>query len=302
MNIRDLSSFQTIVKEKSITKASKILYMTPQGVSKIVKNLENELNCQLLVRTASGIELTESGKCLSKYADKITADYGELRNDILHIQQRSHGVVDLLSAYGILRLVTPECIRDFQKKYPEIEFHYREYPDRQVELLFQEREGNVAFSIADFDEGLYDVTELETFPVKLLVNEKHPLSSKETVTIEDLRGEPLYIESSQFKIHHLIVNKCREAGFEPEIAFETSGFSLCHKMVKANKGISVTVDFVFDDMKEKGMKLIPFSDGTYEWKMCMITRKGEEPGTAVEAFQNHVKEWIKLIKDGTITR
>lgn len=302
MNIRDLSSFQTIVKEKSITKASKILYMTPQGVSKIVKNLENELNCQLLVRTASGIKLTESGKCLSKYADKITADYGELRNDILHIQQRSHGVVDLLSAYGILRLVTPECIRDFQKKYPEIEFHYREYPDRQVELLFQEREGNVAFSIADFDEGLYDVTELETFPVKLLVNEKHPLSSKETVTIEDLRGEPLYIESSQFKIHHLIVNKCREAGFEPEIAFETSGFSLCHKMVKANKGISVTVDFVFDDMKEKGMKLIPFSDGTYEWKMCMITRKGEEPGTAVEAFQNHVKEWIKLIKDGTITR
>lgn len=163
-------------------------------------------------------------------------------------------------------------------------------------------ENSIAFSIADFDEGLYDVTELETFPVKLLVNEKHPLSSKETVTIEDLRGEPLYIESSQFKIHHLIVNKCREAGFEPEIAFETSGFSLCHKMVKANKGISVTVDFVFDDMKEKGMKLIPFLDGTYEWKMCMITRKGEEPGTAVEAFQNHVKEWIKLIKDGTITR
>ena len=92
MNIRDLSSFQTIVKEKSITKASKILYMTPQGVSKIVKNLENELNCQLLVRTASGIKLTESGKCLSKYADKITADYGELRNDILHIQQRSPGI------------------------------------------------------------------------------------------------------------------------------------------------------------------------------------------------------------------
>ena len=56
--------------------------------------------------------------------------------------------------------------------------------------------------------------------------------------------------SSQF--NHLIMKKCEEAGFQPDIAFQTSGFSLCHKMVKENKGISVTVDFVFDDMKEQG--------------------------------------------------
>lgn len=302
MNIRDLMSFQIIVKEQSITKASKLLYMTPQGVSKIVKNLETELNCQLFVRTASGIKLTESGQCLSEYADKITADYGELRNEILHIQQRSHGVVDLLSAYGILRMVTPECIIAFKNKYPDIEFHYREYPDRQVEKLFREREGNVAFSIADFEEGLYDVTELETFQVKLLVHENHPLSHKESVTIEDLKEEPIYIESSQFKIHNMIVDRCKAAGFEPNIVFETSGFSLCHKMVKANKGISVTVDFVFDDMKEKGLRLIPFSDGKYEWKMCMITRMTEKPGEAVELFVQHVKEWIRLINEGRITR
>ena len=302
MNIRDLMLFQTIVREKGLTKASKMLYMTPQGLSRVIKNLENELNCQLLVRTSSGIELTESGTCLSEYADRITADYEQLRNELLHIRQRSRGVVDLLSAYGILRLVTPECITAFRKLYPEIEFHYREYPDRQVERLFQEREGNVAFSIADFDESLYDITELETFSIKLLVNERHPLSECSSVTIDALRGEPLYIESHEFKIHHLIKNKCREAGFEPNIIFETSGFSLCHKMVKDNNGISVTVDFVFDDMKEKVMKLIPFSDGIYEWKMCMLTRKGDKPCEAVQLFRQHIIEWIKSIENGDITR
>ncbi len=302
MNIHDLMSFRVIAKESSLTKASKLLYMTPQGLSKIVKNLEQELDCQLLIRTKAGTRLTESGQCLEKYADKILADYGKLRNEILHIEQRSRGIVDLLSAYGILRLVTPECIRAFQKEHPEIEFHYREYPDRQVERLFQEREGNVAFSIADFDDNLYDITELEMFPVKLLVNEAHPLSRKESATIEDLRGEPLYIESTEFKIHHMIADRCQAAGFEPDIAFETSGFSLCHKMVKANKGISVTVDFVFDDMKEKGMKLIPFSDGVYEWKICMITRKGDSPSEAVETFKQHVMRWMKKIREGSIIR
>ena len=81
MNIRDLMLFQTIVREKGLTKASKMLYMTPQGLSRVIKNLENELNCQLLVRTSSGIELTESGTCLSEYADRITADYEQLRNE-----------------------------------------------------------------------------------------------------------------------------------------------------------------------------------------------------------------------------
>lgn len=302
MNIRDLILFETIAKEKSIGKASRILYMTPQGLSKVVKNLESELGCQLLVRLSAGIELTESGRCLLEYGDRITADYRELRNEILHIEQRRHGVVDLLSAYGILRLVTPDCILAFREKYPEIEFHYREYPDRQVERLFQDREGNVAFSIADFDENLYEITELESFPVKLLVHESHPLSGRRAVTIRDLKGEPIYIESREFKIHHLIRNKCLEAGFEPNIVFETSGFSLCHKMVKKNKGISFTVDFMFEDMKEEGIRKIPFGDGEYEWKMCMLTRKGEIPCEAVKLFQRHVAEWMGMIRDGRITR
>ena len=302
MNIRELMSFQVIAQENGLTIASRLLYMTPQGLSRIVKNLEQELNCQLLVRTKVGTKLTESGRCLAEYADRAIADYNELRKEILHIEQRNQGVVDLLSAYGILRLVTPECIMAFRKEHPEIEFHYREYPDRQVERLFQEREGNVAFSIADFDENLYDVEELEMFPIKLLVNEAHTLSRKESVTIQDLKGEPLYIESSEFKIHHMIVERCRAAGFEPDILFETSGFSLCHKMVKANKGISVTVDFVFDDMSEKGMKLIPFSDGMYEWRICMITRKGDNPSEAVKIFKQFIIDWMKRIREGSITR
>lgn len=302
MDIKDLKVFQTIAEEESIAGASKILYMTPQGISKIVKNLEAETGSRLFVRNKAGMQLTESGERFLEYAKKDIKDYHEMKKDILHIEQRKKKVVDLLSAYGIIRMVTPECIMEFRKKYPDIELHYREYPDLQVERLFAENEGNVAFSIGEFDESLYHVVPLETFPVKLLVNEKDPLSKKESVTIEALKGRPLYIESSQFAIYHMITEKCKEAGFEPDIAFQTSGFSLCHKMVKENKGISVTVDFVFDDMSESGMKLIPFSDGMYEWRACMITRKDEAENEAVQCFREFVQEWIWKIKTGEIIR
>lgn len=302
MDIHDLKIFLMIAQEGSVSKASKILYMTPQGTSKVLKNLETEMGCQLFIRDKSGMQLTESGERFREYALKDVDDYYQVKKDILHIEQRQKKVVDLLSAYGILRLLTPDCLVAFREKYPDIEFHYREYPDLPAEQLFAGNEGNVAFSIGDFDEHLYQVVPLETFPIRLLVNEKHPLAQKESVTIEDLQGEPMFIESSQFHIYHLIVEKCEKAGFEPDIIFQTSGFSLCHKMVKENKGISVAVDFIYDDMREDGMKLIPFSDGRYEWKACMITRRDEEENEGVQCFRKHVQEWLQKIRSGEITR
>ncbi len=100
----------------------------------------------------------------------------------------------------------------------------------------------------------------------------------------------------------LIMKKCEEAGFQPDIIFQTSGFSLCHKMVKENKGISVAVDFVFDDMREHGLKLIPFSDDMYEWKACMITRRDEEENEAVQCFLQYVQEWVQKIRSGEFKR
>ena len=221
MDIHDLKIFLTIAQEGSVSKASKLLYMTPQGTSKVLKNLETEMGCQLFIRDKSGMKLTESGERFREYALKDVDDYYQVKKDILHIEQRQKKVVDLLSAYGILRLLTPDCLVAFREKYPDIEFHYREYPDLPVEQLFAGNEGNVAFSIGDFDEHLYQVVPLETFPIRLLVNEKHPLAQKESVTIEDLQGEPMFIESSQFHIYHLITERCEEAGFEPDIIFQT---------------------------------------------------------------------------------
>lgn len=302
MNIRDLKVFIVVAEEKQLTKASKLLYMTPQGISKVIKNLETECDCVLFLRTGSGMELSECGKRFLEYAKTEYEEYHNMRNDILRIRQKEHGVVDLLSAFGILRLVTPECLMDFQKKYPDIELHYRECPDRQIERWFQSGEGNVMFNLAPCNEELYDVLELASYPVKLLVHKNHPLGSRRTVTIEDLRGEPLYIESREFKIYHMIVDRCREAGFEPNIVFEASGFSLCHKMVRENKGISVTVDFISDDMGHDDLVLIPFEDGSYEWKICMVTRKNEVIGNGVDLFQKHVKSWMDNINNGCISR
>ena len=207
MNIKDLEYYKVVCEQKSITKAAHILYLTPQGLSKIIKNLEHELEATLLKRTASGISLTRSGQYLYEHLLEILEPYRMVCSEIRCIEQKERREIDLLSAYGILRLVTPECLADFRNKYPEIILNYREYPDRQVEQRFLSGEGNVAFTIGNPRLKNMDATFMEKFEIKLLVNEEHPLSKKEKVTIQDIKGEKLYIESPEFHIHHLIVDK-----------------------------------------------------------------------------------------------
>ncbi len=302
MTIKDLENFRTVCREQSITKAARLLYITPQGLSKSIKNLESELNTRLLNRSSYGITLTETGQYLYKHLPDLLDSYYNIYSGIQKIQQTKNHEIDLLSAYGILRLVTPECIHEFRKKYPEITVHYREYPDRQVERLFHQKEGNVAFTINPADSPEFQAHLLKSFPVKLLANRRNPISRKSSVTIMDLKDQPLYLESSEFYIHHLILNRCQEAGFTPDIVFETSGFSLCHKMVRKNMGISVVVDFVFDDMGDDSMVLIPFSDGNYQWSTYMLTRKDQDISPDILLFQKHVLKWMNDIKSGAVLR
>ena len=303
MTIQELEYFKIICREKSITKAARQLYITPQGLSKTLKNLESELQTTLLTRNTSGVTLTETGQYLCDHLDTLLTDYYALRHGIREITQRQNHEIDLLSAYGILRLVTPDCITAFREKYPHISVHYREYPDKQVERLFAAQEGNVAFTIGPADFSPWIATPLEQFEVFLLVNRSHPLSKKTSVTIQDLKDEPIYLESSEFQIHHMFMEKCRLAGFTPHIVFETSGFSLCHKMVRANKGVSLSLGFMFDDMSgDDTMVLIPFSDGSYPWETYMLTREKPAPDSDLKLFRDHILEWMNEIKAGKRSR
>ena len=82
MTIKDLEAYQVICSSGSLSKAARALFITPQGLSRVLKNLETELECTLVNRVASGLELTESGVCLLEYARKTTGEYDKLKEKI----------------------------------------------------------------------------------------------------------------------------------------------------------------------------------------------------------------------------
>lgn len=288
MTIKELKDYQVICSKGSLSKAAKALFITPQGLSRVLKNLEAELECTLVNRVASGLELTESGVCLLEYAQKVTAEYDKMKENIEGIQGSVYGCVDLLMAYDVIRLLDPDCLADFQRMYPKISFSCREYPDRITEQMLAEGQGNAAISIGPFAADLFQIHPLMHCRLCLVVYEGHPLCSKEEVRIEDLMDEPLHLENSSFKINEFVQRRCWLKGFEPNIVFEASSFDICYKMCRMKKGIAVVPDFVHEDMKTDGLVRIPFADTDMALEIALLTPKNKAGEHAVDKFRSYL--------------
>ena len=289
MTIKELKDYQVICSKGSLSKAAKALFITPQGLSRVLKNLETELECTLVNRAASGLELTESGVCLLDYARNVTAEYDKMKEKIDMIQGSVHGNVDLLMAYDVIRLLDPVFFDAFQRMYPKISFSCREFPDRVVEQQLADGQGNAAISIGPFAAGLFHIQPLLSCPLCLIVPEGHPLCGKTEVAVGDLMEEPLYLENSNFKINEFVQRNCWLKGFEPNIVFEASSFDICYKMCRMKKGLSVVPGFVHEDMKTDGLVRIPFAGTDMALEIAFLTPKGRAADSAVDKFRSYLK-------------
>lgn len=139
------------------------------------------------------------------------------------------------------------------------------------------------------------MTPLATFPISMIVHKDHPMAKRDCVYLEDLMENDLYLESDSFKIHHIIKDACNKRGFQPDIVFQTSGFSLCRSVVSRGSGISVVVDDIYHEMQAPNVVKIPFHpDEDLHWDVCMITRSGEVVNESVQIFQKFVKKRLLL--------
>lgn len=125
MRTEHLKYFLNLVETGSITQTSKELYTTHQNVSKIIRQLEEDLGTTLFIRTAKGIELTATGKLLFPLAQRTFADFAQLRSNITALEVRSDiaGNLQILSSDLVSFSVLSSLIQIFADLYPSLQIH-----------------------------------------------------------------------------------------------------------------------------------------------------------------------------------
>ena len=115
-----LKVFLTAAKTLSFTRCAEQLFISQPAVSKNISELEKHFRTRLFHRRGSGLELTESGRLLEKWREKITSMYITLENEMAQMGKANQGELRLRASTTIAQYVIPPVIAGFNGCYPDI--------------------------------------------------------------------------------------------------------------------------------------------------------------------------------------
>ncbi len=125
MRTEHLKYFLSLAKTGSITQTGKELYTSHQNISKIMRQLEDDLGTTLFLRTSKGIELTAIGKLFLSLAQRTLDDFSKFRANIVTLENRENitGKLHIFSSELVNLTILSSILQIFAELYPSLHIH-----------------------------------------------------------------------------------------------------------------------------------------------------------------------------------
>ena len=212
MDTRQLAAFCAVVERKSFSQAAERLGVTQPAVSLQIRSLEQRLGRQLLDRSGRRVEPTEAGLRLYASAQRLLQLEEQLLEEVASGDEGVvGGTLELGASTGPGGSVVPVLLCEFRTRYPDV--HVRLTVSDTQTIVDQVADRALELGIVGAGRRHRGVT-FEPFfrdEVVLAVPASHPFAGK-TVSLEQLRGEPLIVMQEGAGVRQVIEDELRKAG------------------------------------------------------------------------------------------
>lgn len=222
MKLSQIRYFCTVCEYGSITAAAEALHISQPSVSSAIKELELEFGVNLFYRKNKSITLTQEG---SFFLRKISGLIKEL--DSVEQQMRDFGNKNNQIRIAIPPIIEavlfPDVFSRFHRLYPEINIEIVDAGSMQTWQLVDDDTLDVAIALIDNNiRNKFSVIPLLETDFRFCVSKKHPLASSPSVTIEQIKDEPLLTFNSDAMGGHLVTNLFAQKGLKPNIIMRSN--------------------------------------------------------------------------------
>ncbi|PZD94988.1 LysR family transcriptional regulator [Paenibacillus sambharensis] len=291
MNIEALEYFIKVYEKKSVSAAAKDLFITPQGISKTIKQLEMELEAELFTRGPRGMEATEAGELLHARAKHIRYLLEDIKKEISILSGKKGGL-HIVVTYSASWELPADYLYGFSAIYPDIKIKLRESSDEYPvdEMLQDEVDIGIVLGPDEFDNC--DVDLITTGEMVAVVSREHPLAARDVISITDLENEPLIVKATDKRREHAFVEKCLEQGFTPNVMHQYGSVLTAHRLCEMSGFVAVSIDFIEQAVQNDKLKVIRFRENIPQ-NIYLMTRKNGFQTTAISLFRNYIKDKSK---------
>lgn len=288
MELRQLKYFTVIAETGGFTEASRRCYLSQSAISQQIKNLEDELNTSLFVRTPHKVMLTESGEMFLPLARKILKsvdDCNVLMNDI-------HGMLCGELSIGLTASFEPyirKAVVQFVRKYPKVHLHlyYKTIPE--LITMLRASEIDMAFSIkVEGEEDWVDSAAVAKYRLCAVMRKTHPLADRDILTLKALATQPFILPEEPLGDKSIIANILKKSATELSIRATINDSCAILNQLKISNCISILSEHSIDGVEE--LCAIPILELLDPFTSYVHTLKNVYRKKAVDAFLKEMKE------------
>ncbi|MBI2834531.1 MAG: LysR family transcriptional regulator [Acidobacteria bacterium] len=188
MDLRNLSIFLAVAKERSFSRAAAKVNLSQPAVSQAVQRLETDIGERVFDRSSKNATLTEVGRVLQQYGEQLVGLVEETRSAIREVRELRRGHVLIGANEGTIQALLP-LIRRFRQLSPDILVDVRRVPAHQIAVEVQQ--GSLDFGTLTFQPPEDDLlpVPIGSDELVLLVAPSHPLANSKKVTMGQLAAE-----------------------------------------------------------------------------------------------------------------
>ena len=238
MEIHQLEYVVAVDRYKHFSLAAEQINVSQPTLSHQIKKLEIELGVELFIRTTRSIQVTAAGKTFIEYAKRILRDIEQAKFAMAEYVNVNFGTIRIGAVPNMTSLGITSLVIQFKKEFPNINMTL--YEDNSESLLkkVKNHEIDVAFintstSIEEVDE-YYPLIQDQFI---LFLSKQHARSSYKQIDLASLSQEKFILFKMGPALRNQFVTLCKEAGFTPNIIFESSHMDTMKGLVEEGLGI-----------------------------------------------------------------
>ena len=283
LDIRELKYFAEIAQQKSYTKAAQKLFVSQPALSKTMKSLENRLGFDLFDHDAKGVVLTKSGEALLEQVHPLLAQFDQIMGVLDNLRDWSKGAVVIGSSPLVSTLFMSNIMLEFKSLHPDIYMDVQEKGHMTTCSAVAEGKNDVAIvSNAHFpkqveSELVYRDEMMAVFP------KTNPLGERDYVTFGDVQDQSFFFYSNNYYVHHLIIERCREAGYMPRIGSTHAQSEFLLNVLDGENDMAILPRPFLRKQDTSDFCIVPFRP-YLEWELSLIYKKNRQLSLAVSEF------------------
>lgn len=292
MELRHLRYFVAAAEEEHFGRAAERLHVTRPAVSKLIADLEGELNTPLFERLAQGVKLTDAGQALLPLLQLAITELNEAFAVAKRVGQGQRGSLSI--GYGSLTLLHPlfrDAVRQFRHSYPDVKLSLIEAASSEQPKALAAGKIHAGFmhfgpraavqrkhrgaETAAQDKIVLDWFLIQNYGLGVALPWDHPSAHRKSIALAELASEPFVVVPGSSRSPHAL---CENAGFTPHVVQEVSTVTSQLNFVSVGMGVALMPsgsDFVYPS----GIAVVPIEDVSYSTSFVFGWVKGNRTPT-----------------------